>query len=95
MFTAWFPDAVVEPVAKQVTDVAAIAAVVQTVVARHQEAASAFRGGKTQVLGFLVGQALKALPEANPKLVSEALKAALAPVRVGLMTRIIRTKRAA
>jgi aspartyl-tRNA(Asn)/glutamyl-tRNA(Gln) amidotransferase subunit B len=60
---------------KQVTDVAAIEEACKSVIAENPKQAEAVRGGKKQVLGFLVGQVMKATGgKANPALVSETLE---------------------
>ncbi len=62
----------------QVSDRAAIERAVAEVVARHPAQAAEFRAGKDRVLGFLVGQVMKATGgKANPQLVQELLRAAL------------------
>ena len=48
------------------------------VVARHPAQAAEYRAGKDRVVGFLVGQVMKATGgKANPQLVQELLRAAL------------------
>ncbi|TMB00678.1 MAG: Asp-tRNA(Asn)/Glu-tRNA(Gln) amidotransferase subunit GatB [Deltaproteobacteria bacterium] len=62
----------------QVSDRAAIERAVAEVVARHPAQAAEFRAGKDRVLGFLVGQVMKASGgKANPQLVQELLREAL------------------
>jgi aspartyl-tRNA(Asn)/glutamyl-tRNA(Gln) amidotransferase subunit B len=59
----------------QVTDSAAIDAAVQAVLDRHPGEVAAYRGGKTKLLGFFVGQVMQATRgKANPKMVNEILK---------------------
>ncbi len=59
----------------QVTDTAAIEAVVDTVIARHPKEAEDYRGGKDKVLGFFVGQIMKETKgKANPQIVNQILK---------------------
>jgi len=66
----------------QVTDSDALGAAVATVVAAHPEAVVAYRSGKTNVAGFLVGQVMKATGgKANPKQVSALVIAALSTGR--------------
>jgi Asp-tRNA(Asn)/Glu-tRNA(Gln) amidotransferase B subunit len=49
------------------------------VLGRHPDVAAQFRAGKTATLGFLVGQVMKASGgKANPKVVSELVRRALA-----------------
>jgi aspartyl-tRNA(Asn)/glutamyl-tRNA(Gln) amidotransferase subunit B len=60
---------------KQISDSASIEALVADVIAANPEQVEQFRGGKTQVLGFLVGQVMKASQgKANPKQVNETLR---------------------
>ena len=62
----------------QVSDRAAIERAVAEVVAHHPAQAAEFRAGKDRVLGFLVGQVMKATGgKANPQLVQELLREAL------------------
>jgi aspartyl-tRNA(Asn)/glutamyl-tRNA(Gln) amidotransferase subunit B len=63
----------------QVSDRAALDAAVTDVIARHPAQVAEFRAGKERVLGFLVGQVMKATGgKANPQLVQELMRAALA-----------------
>lgn len=58
----------------QVTDTAAIEAVVKQVLADNAAQVEQYRGGKTAVLGYFVGQVMKATRgQANPQLVRELL----------------------
>jgi aspartyl-tRNA(Asn)/glutamyl-tRNA(Gln) amidotransferase subunit B len=60
---------------EQITDTASIDALVQRVLDANPEQVAQYRGGKTQVQGFLVGQVMKASQgKANPKQVNEALR---------------------
>ncbi len=60
---------------KQITDARAIEAVVEEVLASNPEEAEAYRGGKTKLMGFFVGQAMGATQgKANPKALQEILK---------------------
>jgi len=62
----------------QIDDESQIAGLVADVLARHGDAVSQYRGGKTTTFGFLVGQVMKAAAgKANPKRVNELLKRAL------------------
>lgn len=64
---------------KQVTDSGAIEAIVNEVITNNPEQAEQYRGGKEQLLGFFVGQVMKASKgKANPAQVNEILKAKLA-----------------
>jgi aspartyl-tRNA(Asn)/glutamyl-tRNA(Gln) amidotransferase subunit B len=63
----------------QVSDRGALDAAVADVIARHPAQVAEFRTGKDRVLGFLVGQVMKATGgKANPKLLQDLLRAALA-----------------
>ena len=60
---------------RQITDAGAIEAAVKAVLAEHPDQVAAYRAGKTKVLGFFVGQVMKATEgKANPKLVNEILR---------------------
>jgi len=60
---------------KQITDSASIDALVQKILDANPEQVEQYRSGKTQVLGFLVGQVMKASQgKANPKQVNETLR---------------------
>jgi aspartyl-tRNA(Asn)/glutamyl-tRNA(Gln) amidotransferase subunit B len=62
----------------QIGDEAALSSLVATVIAEHPEAVAQYRAGRTNTLGFLVGQVMKASQgKANPKLVSSLVKSAL------------------
>jgi aspartyl-tRNA(Asn)/glutamyl-tRNA(Gln) amidotransferase subunit B len=62
----------------QVTDEGAIEAVVRTVVEANTKQAEALRAGKTGLMGFFVGQVMKATGgSANPKVVNEVLRKVL------------------
>jgi len=59
----------------QVSDTSAIEAAVDEVLSRHPDEAALFKAGKVQVLGFLVGNVMKAMKgKGNPKLVNEVIK---------------------
>src|SRR5215467_2922759 len=63
----------------QVSDRSALEAAVADVIARHPAQVAEFRSGKERVLGFLVGQLMKATGgKANPQLAQDLLRAALA-----------------
>ena len=63
---------------RQVSDSDEIAAIVRQVIDAHPAQVEQVRSGKTRVLGFLVGQAMKASGgKANPRQVSELLQEAL------------------
>ncbi|MDD2746889.1 MAG: Asp-tRNA(Asn)/Glu-tRNA(Gln) amidotransferase subunit GatB [Acidithiobacillus ferrooxidans] len=59
---------------RQITDVAAIAAIVDAIVTAHPQQAADFRAGKDKLLGFFVGQVMKASQgKANPDQVNAIL----------------------
>jgi aspartyl-tRNA(Asn)/glutamyl-tRNA(Gln) amidotransferase subunit B len=63
----------------QVSDRDALERAVADVLARHPDQTAQFRAGKDRVVGFLVGQVMKHTGgKANPQLVQELLRAALA-----------------
>jgi aspartyl-tRNA(Asn)/glutamyl-tRNA(Gln) amidotransferase subunit B len=63
----------------QISDSASIEALVDQAIAAHPAQAEQFRAGKQQVLGFLVGQVMKASGgKANPAAVNAALRKKLA-----------------
>ena len=58
----------------QVSDEGALLSMVNEVISAQAESVEKYRSGKTQVLGFLVGQVMqKSRGQANPKMVSELL----------------------
>jgi aspartyl-tRNA(Asn)/glutamyl-tRNA(Gln) amidotransferase subunit B len=62
----------------QVSDSAEIAAIVQQVVADNPDQVEQYRAGREKVLGFFVGQVMKATQgKANPQMVNELLREAL------------------
>ena len=63
---------------RQISDAGAIEALVDQVITSHPEQVAQFRGGKTKVIGFLVGQVMKASRgKANPRQVNEMLRSKL------------------
>jgi aspartyl-tRNA(Asn)/glutamyl-tRNA(Gln) amidotransferase subunit B len=63
---------------KPITDTGALEKIVDNVIAANPKQVEQFKGGKTTVLGFLVGQVMKASRgQANPATVNELLKARL------------------
>ena len=63
---------------RQVSDTGAIEALVEQVVAGNPDKVADYRGGKTKLMGWFVGQVMKASGgKANPKAVNEALRAKL------------------
>lgn len=73
-------DAIIEAKGlQQITDTGAIEAVVDEVIAANPAQVQQFREGKDKVLGFFVGQVMKATQgKANPGQVNELLRAKLA-----------------
>jgi Asp-tRNA(Asn)/Glu-tRNA(Gln) amidotransferase B subunit len=62
----------------QIGDEAMLTELVGAVIGQHEDAVAQYRAGRTNTLGFLVGQIMKATGgKANPKVVSTLLKAAL------------------
>jgi len=60
---------------QQITDTAAIQKMIDEVVASNPKQVEQYRAGKTTVMGFFVGQVMKASKgQANPALVNELLK---------------------
>ena len=52
---------------------------VETVVGAHPDQAAEYRGGKTKLLGFFVGQVMRETRgKANPKIVNDLLRKHLA-----------------
>ena len=63
---------------KQVSDSGAIEAMIDEVLAANPDKAEEYRAGKVQLLGFFVGQVMKASGgKANPGVVNEVLRAKL------------------
>jgi aspartyl-tRNA(Asn)/glutamyl-tRNA(Gln) amidotransferase subunit B len=59
---------------KQVSDTGAIEAVVDQVLADNPDKVEQYKGGKTGLIGFFVGQCMKAMKgQGNPKLINELL----------------------
>ncbi|MBI5016026.1 MAG: Asp-tRNA(Asn)/Glu-tRNA(Gln) amidotransferase subunit GatB [Deltaproteobacteria bacterium] len=59
----------------QISDTGALKAIVDAAIAAHPKEAEAFRGGKTQLLGFFVGQVMKQTQgKANPGVVNEMVR---------------------
>ena len=59
---------------KQVSDTGAIEAVVDEVLAATPDTVEQYKGGKTGLIGFFVGQCMKAMKgQGNPKLINELL----------------------
>ena len=63
---------------RQVSDAGAIEALVDQVITGNPERVADYRGGKTKLMGWFVGQVMKASGgKANPRAVNEALRARL------------------
>ncbi|MCA1639273.1 MAG: Asp-tRNA(Asn)/Glu-tRNA(Gln) amidotransferase subunit GatB, partial [Acidobacteria bacterium] len=63
---------------EQVSDTAAIEKIVDEIIEKNQNQVEAYRNGKESLIGFFVGQVMKASQgKANPKVVNEILKAKL------------------
>lgn len=70
------PDAIMEREGlKQISDAGALEKIVADVLAANQKQVEQYKAGKTTVIGFLVGQVMKASRgQANPAAVNETLK---------------------
>jgi aspartyl-tRNA(Asn)/glutamyl-tRNA(Gln) amidotransferase subunit B len=65
---------------KQTSDTGEIERVIAEVMAANEDKVAEYRGGKDKLFGFFVGQTMKAMAgKANPQVVNELLKKALAP----------------
>ena len=63
---------------KQISDTGALEKIVDEVIAANTKQVEQYRSGKTAVIGFLVGQVMKASRgQANPAAVTDVLKAKL------------------
>ena len=63
---------------KQMTDTSAIEAIVDEIIANNAPQVEQFKSGNEKILGFFVGQAMKATQgKANPKLLNEMLRTKL------------------
>jgi aspartyl-tRNA(Asn)/glutamyl-tRNA(Gln) amidotransferase subunit B len=72
-------DLIKEQGLEQVSDAGELAAVIRTIVDANPEQVAQFRAGKEKVLGFFVGQIMKATQgRANPQQVNSLLREALA-----------------
>jgi aspartyl-tRNA(Asn)/glutamyl-tRNA(Gln) amidotransferase subunit B len=66
---------VVEKGWAQISDATALDDVIDGVLARHPSEVTAYRGGKAKLMGFFVGEVMKATRgQANPKTVNELLR---------------------
>ena len=72
-------DAIIEEQGlRQVSDTGAIAALVDRVIADNPDKVADYRGGRVKLMGWFVGQTMKASGgKANPRAVNEALRARL------------------
>jgi glutaminyl-tRNA synthetase len=62
----------------QISDPAVLLPIIDEVIAKNPENVEKFRGGNTKLLGFFVGQVLKATKgKGNPKVVNELVTQAL------------------
>ena len=70
------PETIVEEKGlKQITDPDVLAPIIANVLAEHSEPVERFKGGEKSLLGFFVGQVMKATRgQANPKLVNQLLR---------------------
>jgi len=70
------PDSIVEEKGLvQMSDTGELEQIVDTVLAENRAQVGQYRGGKTKVFGFFVGQVMKATRgQANPKIVNDLLK---------------------
>ena len=75
------PAAVVEAKGlHQVSDTATLERAIEEVLTANPDKVEAYRGGKDKLIGFFVGQVMRATQgKANPKLVNELLREKLAP----------------
>jgi aspartyl-tRNA(Asn)/glutamyl-tRNA(Gln) amidotransferase subunit B len=65
---------------RQVTDIGAIDAAVDRILAANPDKVAEYRSGKDKLFGFFVGQTMKVMAgKGNPALVNETLKRRLAP----------------
>ena len=59
----------------QISDATALKSMAQEILAKHQKEVDEFKAGKEKVMGFFVGQMMKASKgRANPQIISEVLK---------------------
>jgi aspartyl-tRNA(Asn)/glutamyl-tRNA(Gln) amidotransferase subunit B len=63
---------------KQISDTGALQKIIEEVLAKNPGQVATYKGGKTSVMGFFVGQVMKATRgQANPQAVNELLKKSL------------------
>ncbi len=66
----------------QISDTGALDAAVDEVLAANPEAVDSYRAGEAKVVGFLVGQVMRATGgKADPKLVNEISRSRSSPAR--------------
>ena len=64
----------------QITDTAVIDKIIDEIIAANPKQVEQYRAGKTTVIGFFVGQVMKASKgQANPQMVNELLAKKLEP----------------
>lgn len=70
------PEVIVEEKGmKQVSDTGALSEVIDTVLAKNPDKVEQYKAGKTGLIGFFVGQCMKAMQgQGNPKLINELLE---------------------
>lgn len=70
------PEAIVKAKGlSQITDTSALATMVEDVIAANPGQVADYKGGKDKLMGFFVGQVMKASKgQANPALVNQLLK---------------------
>jgi aspartyl-tRNA(Asn)/glutamyl-tRNA(Gln) amidotransferase subunit B len=60
---------------QQITDVTALEKIIDEIISANPKQAEQYRAGKTTIIGFFVGQVMKASKgQAQPELVNELLK---------------------
>src|SRR5262249_51503041 len=70
-----FPEVYEREKPQQITDTAAIGKIIDEVIAANPKQVEQYRAGKTTIIGFFVGQVMKATKgQAKPELVNEILK---------------------
>jgi aspartyl-tRNA(Asn)/glutamyl-tRNA(Gln) amidotransferase subunit B len=68
-------DIIAEKGIKQISDQTEIEAIISQIIERSQDEVSRYRAGQEKLIGFFVGEVMKATQgKANPKLVNEVLK---------------------
>lgn len=69
------PDAIVEARGmKQVSDTGAIEAVIDQIIAANPKEVESYKGGNQKIIGFFVGQCMKAMKgQGNPKMINQLL----------------------